>query len=220
MRATEFLKEDIDQNDINEFFSNTTEYFSVNKNPYLVMWRGDKRPGRVDNLWANTRRVLEGRAPTDTNELVHHMMNDNFASFHDFPFRSGLMCSGSKKQAVEYGSVHILVPGNGGTCCYPPNFYDMYQAQHDAIYDIAARSGDDSWDFHDERDLAQEVYKMYRAGEYKSGPQVLPQAIQSNNEIMLYPTDGSELNYYLFTENFWQQTMLPLIGQQLGTIVK
>lgn len=222
MRSAEFLKEDKttldpeDEHYFQAFLSNCSDYFSFNKNPHLNLWRGERQHNKVDFLIPLTRKVIEGRKPTDTPEIVHDAFNDEFVTYLDYPFRSGLMCTGSPAQAADYGTPRIIVPCNGFTLCYSTVYSDMYaDAVTPEMADIAEKALGDDFDYHDERDLKRLVNASFRLGKYQAGLDNLVRAIQSNNEVMLYPIDGIELNYYVFSENFWQN----VVAKRLETVL-
>ena len=212
MRAKEFISEEIskgDEADFNKFVENCSEYFTYNKNPHIELWRGEHQAKGVNFLLPITRKVIEGRRPVDTPEVIHYAFNDEFVSYHNYPFRSGVMCSGSMSQAADYGKPCIIVPCNGFTLCYSPVYHDMYaNAVTDRMKELEQMLGSEEADFHIERDLQKEIHKSFIKGKYQSGPDKIDAAIKSNHEVMLYPTDGIELNYYLFTEQFWLDNIL------------
>lgn len=216
MKSFEFLKENTDA--FAQFFADTTEYFSHIKNPHNTMYRGDRKYLSVDNFLKNTRNVIEGRQPVDTDEIVHSIVNDLLASTVKFPFRSGVMCTGSMSTASEYGRANIIVPCNGYIACYSPVYADMYSnlvGSDEVQHALHVSQGDA------DPALEKVVRKKFIEGKYVAGTGIVEAAILSNHEIMLYPDDYSTLEFYAFTESFYTKNIVPRIlerrGQPLAT---
>jgi len=220
MRAKEFLKEEYTPKDIEDFFTNCSEYFSYNKNPLVnMLYRGDYGNIRKDNFWMNQRNVLQGRKPVDTDEFVHTILNDLFSTAFNFPFRSGMMCSGSPGEASQYGRVSIVIPCNGYTLCYSPKYEDLFKSIPSTVYDYLEYT---HYEVHDgtpeqanaEKRIRSIITRLFKEGNYVAGPQHTNDAAMSTNEVMIYPTDYSELQYYAFSEQFWSATVVPMIRER------
>jgi hypothetical protein len=169
----------------------------------------------------NSRSVLEGRRPVDTDEVVHDMMNQLFIDKFNLPFRSGMMCSGSISQAAEYGRVFVIVPCNGYTACYSPIYSDMYSQMMNAdIIEAASEVSDDNSGNSGKQassKLRVLLRMAFQHGKYVAGREIIEQAIMSNHEVMLYPESyQSSIDYYAFTENFYATVVIPLINDKRG----
>lgn len=220
MRANEFLVE-WEMTDFDQFMSNCAEYISHMRNPHNYLLRGDYKSVQSDNFIVNSRNVVEGRKPVDTDEVIHDMVNNEFLTKFNIPFRSGMMCSGSISQAQDYGRVSVVIPCNGYTACYSPVYADMYSNMiNDDMREAAGEINDDGYDKATQRQATSKlrvlVRMAFQRGKYTMGPDIIDAAIMSGNEVMLYPTDYSTLNYYAFSENFYNTVVVPLINQRLG----
>lgn len=224
MRFKEFVTEDtlphpagtaITAESVAKMLQDCSDYFgSFPSNGALTytMKRGDKHAGILkmkDTMQPVNRDVSGGRVPKDMSPIMHKELNNVFTTLFGHPFRDSMMCSGAESQASRYGEVGIVVPCNGYDLCYSKMIMDMYsEFDTSAISDAALDAEDTPAAIPKLRTLIR--MKMAQSG-YVSGPEHAYDAIQSNNEIMLYPGAGSSLSYYLFSPALWSSTIIPII---------
>jgi len=204
IRFKEFLAEEDREGDVafKTFLSNCSDYFKyADKHDfYKVLYRGDKKkPKYVDLFFMNDRDVEAGRPPTDTPLVIHDIANEIFEDEFGHRFRNGMMASGNRVEASEYGNVYVIIPANGFTLCYSPVWEDFYKGS--AINITVAGV--------DETVIKKKVRVDIDVGRYKAGAAHLKNAIDSRNEVMLFPEEGSILQYYMFTPDFWMHSVMP-----------
>lgn len=223
MRANEFLVEtNISDSLINEFFNNCSEYFTHNQYPLTnLLWRGDRTEVPANSFSKIIRKVSKGRKPTDTDEYIHQVFNNWFTTKFNYPFRDGMMCVGNERAASEYGITYIIVPCNGYTLCYSPKINDLFRKIPSGAYSYLEYVQFDVHDGTPEKTNAiamikKLIYGLLDSGNYVAGPQHTNNAIMSGNEVMLYPTNYSALEYYAFTEEFWHSTVASLIKKRFN----
>lgn len=212
----QFISEfEVDDEDFDKFYRNCSVYFTYcDKDNYRnVFYRGVKSQAqyKVDTFRPFERNVTSGRKPTDSSEDAHEIANDYFAEMFRYPYRSGLMVSGSEEQAREYlhagGNPIIIVPMNGYSLCYSDKVRDFYG-------DVAYGSEVDYNGNWDSKNFAKSIVDKLKEANYKSGPEYTKDACKSKNEIMLYPTNFSYLECYAFSLTFWTSKMIPKLMEK------
>lgn len=228
----EFIAEDesslIDQK-FERFVQDCSTFFKFWADmPYnRVLYRGDRDKTGINEFEATdrtidapkfekydpTKIVKSGRFPKDTHPKVHNVVNEVFIELFGYPFRDGVMATGSQSEARSYEpfipntakSASIFIPANGFVVCYSPSVGDFYG-------DIVEEYNlpDQQLEIEDEDEFKELVKNIIvEDGKYVEGEEHLPDAIDSHNEVMFYPKDGQTLRYYLFSEDFWYEEVLP-----------
>ena len=177
------LKEDI------EFPEPVLNYINEHCQPYLdaighnmtgrLLYRGVSRSliGRLPAIpeLPNCSIVpghYDNRKPRDTHIDVHNEMNRMFNEYHGAPFRNGLFVTGSLKEAKSYGEAVVIFPIGDFKFCWSPLIIDLI--------DHVPSNKNVNWD-HDQ--VTEKIDRMIKL-RYKTTD--LPNAIVSDNEIMLY----------------------------------
>lgn len=228
----EFIAEDesslIDQK-FERFVQDCSTFFKFWADmPYnRVLYRGDRFKTGLDKFEAARRTIdapkfekyyptkiaKSGRAPKDVHPEVHNVANEVFIELFGYPFRDGVMATGNQSEADTYEpritnkvkSASIFIPANGFVMCYSPSVGDFYG---DIVEDFDLVNQRAEID--DEDEFLELVKKIIvEDGKYVEGEEHLPDAIDSHNEVMFYPKDGQTLRYYLFSEDFWYEEVLP-----------
>lgn len=208
------FESEIDDEDFDRFYRDCSAYFTYcDKDDYRnVFYRGVKSQAqyKVDTFRPFERNVTSGRKPTDSSELAHETTNDYFGEEFRYPFRSGLMVTGSEHQAREYTRdlrPLIIVPANGYTLAYSSKIRDFYG---DLVYKLE-QANYGKWF---EKEFVESLLKELPKANYKIGPEHTKAAIKSRNEVMLYPTNFSYLECYAFSANFWEERMIPKLMEK------
>lgn len=222
MRAREFVFEGaVADSQIESLLTNCSEYFSRVPASQLnyAMHRGDRGYDQSTvNSFIPVSRIIRDRRPSvDTPRLVHEELNAIFTKEFGYPFRDGMMASGSYSQAQQYGPSNIIIPVNGYTLSYSTIYNDLYSNGISPEINVLVseiEDGDD--DVGTSRQLATEIMMMFRRGKYKAGAEVTFEAIRSGHEIMLYPAAGNTLHYYVFEMTYWSAAVVPKLQARLA----
>lgn len=204
------------------FIDDCSIYFKNCPNSFFdVLWRGDKAEPNIDTLTPEYRVIPKptfhtydsssikssGRTPKDTPKLVHDKANEIFIKLLGYPFRDGVMATGNKNEAGSYNipsqKASVFIPVNGFEMCYSPLVADFFG---EIIYHSHL---DSQYTKMDEEEIVDEVKAALTRAGYVKGERYLQDAIKSLHEVMFYPKDGQTLRYYLFSEVFWDDEIVP-----------
>lgn len=201
--------------DCSDYFKNCPEHFTD------VLWRGDTRNLAVDSFIPMSRNIpapvfhtydrttiqKSGRTSKDTPTGVHNIANEIFIKKFGYPFRDGVMAVAQHFEASSYNPVdqraQVFVPANGFTLCYSPRVMDFFGDL------VEYKKLDKQYNVLDEDEFRELLNDEIGKAKYVEGVQHLSDAITSNHEVMFYPKDGQTLRYYLFSEGFWDDELIP-----------
>ena len=155
------------------------------------------------------KKVESGK--TDTGPKTTEIINDYFIDKFGYPFRFGMFATGSFGIARDYGAVSVIFPHDGFVFCVG-NTTDLYgKLSPQTHIDIEGSHADDVARQQRQNELVKMLEDLnYQAGQ-SSNVRLLKQALNSGNEITIYPADGSQIPYTWINLGFFRdQIWAPL----------
>lgn len=178
--------------DVREFFHREIEPFRKQAKSYGVFFRGTRHTptpyakitlpsGKVVDV--GIMSVRKDRAPADTNQVIHEVVDEWMKEKFGIAGRSGsvfVVGEESIEIAREYGPVYVTVPQGDFKFIWSPKVYDMLHLDWSPIY--AIRRKIDRNDPLTDEDVSAIKDLLSKQG-YRTNE--LPWALDSGNEVMI-----------------------------------
>jgi len=170
-------------------------FLQATNNLEYRLYRGIRSIVPFDGKLIKEAACPVGRRPKDSPMFLHRVADQWFFNETGIAFRSNsVFCTGNNAEAIEYGTVYLMIPLGNFDFCWSPNVEDLYRKFDQTRYHSYNADAMVGEALYDKESLIHDLdHSKYR---FNSSVNDFRSGIVSGNEMMIHCDQYYIMPYY------------------------